>query len=72
VINGAMNVDVGTSGTRTIVNMLLPTITLGTMSMNATMMMSQDVNLGSGNDLAYVTVQNLAATLNGTIKVYAH
>jgi len=30
------------------------------------------VNLGSGNDLAYVTVQNLAATLNGTIKVYAH
>jgi len=46
VINGAMNVDVGTSGTRTIVNMLLPTITLGTMSMNATMMMSSGCESG--------------------------
>jgi len=71
-LSGTMNIDVGSSGTLTRMNIDLPAMTLGTMSMNATMLLSTSAALSSGNVLGYIDLRGFSTQVSGSMQVYAH
>ena len=72
-LNGTMNMDVGSSGTATRLNIDLPTMTLGTMNVLATMKLGTTADLtGSSSILGYVDIRGFSTTVSGSIQVYAH
>jgi hypothetical protein len=72
VLSGTMNVDIGTSGGSTRVNVLLPTITLGAMNVAATMKLSGASDLSGGNVLGNIKIENFSTTITGTVTLYTH
>lgn len=75
VMNGPMNIDIGTNGT-TRVNILLPTISLGgTNGLNVTASIKLDSTsaLSGANATAGVLdIKGLKGQISGTLQVYAH
>ncbi|HON60063.1 MAG TPA: hypothetical protein P5040_05440 [Smithella sp.] len=71
-INGTANIDIGTSGTSTRLNMLLPNITLGTANVTAYMKLDSNSNLTTTTRLLDLSLQGFTTTLNGTVTVFAH
>ena len=75
VMNGPMNIDVGTNGT-TRVNILLPTITLGgTAGLNVTASVKVDSTsaLSGANATAGVLdIKGLKASVSGSMMIYSH
>jgi hypothetical protein len=74
--SGSMNIDVGTSGTQTRMQIALPQIVVGGSSgMNIVATMRLDntklLNSAAGN-LAVVTLTGFRTYLGGTVTVYAH
>jgi hypothetical protein len=76
VINGPMNIDVGTNGGSTRVNISLPTVSIGgTAGLNVT----ASVKLAASADLAtnattvgVLDIKGLKTQVSGSVMVYAH
>jgi hypothetical protein len=73
---GAMNVDVGTSGTQTRVKIDLPSITIGGsagMNITGTLVLARDKTLTStAGTLGTVDIQRFKTYVSGTVTVFAH
>ncbi|MGD0277810.1 MAG: hypothetical protein ABSC11_00735 [Smithella sp.] len=75
-ITGTMNVDVGTSGGQTELNVALPTVTIGGasgMSITANVILdsAKALNGGSGS-LVALSIQGFSTSVTGTVTVFAH
>ena len=70
-INGAMNIDVGSSGSASILRIGLPEMNMGWMSVNATLVPSTSATL-TGTPLGYLEMPNLITEVRGTIQISAH
>jgi|GEM_PF-1077876 len=74
--NGSMNIDVGTSGTQTRMQIALPAITVGGsagMNIVATLKLDNIKSLdNASSNLAIVTLTGFRTYLGGTVTVYAH
>jgi hypothetical protein len=71
-LSNAAVIDVGTSGAITRVNIVMPTITLGTMNVDATMKLSGSKDLTGGNILGVVAMRGFSTQAIGAIQVFAH
>lgn len=71
-INGPAVIDVGTSGSVTMVNVVMPTVTLGTANIDATLKLSDNQNLSGGERLGLLGVRGFSTQMTGNIGVYAH
>jgi hypothetical protein len=76
-ISGIMNIDVGTSGTSTRLNIVLPAITIGGaagMNIQAWMMADTQANLGSANvaEAGIISIRGFSTQVSGTISIFAH
>jgi len=74
-IGGVCNIDVGTSGTVTKVQINLPTVNIGTMNMDSVIKLDTNKFLttaGLTTQLGSSFMQGLAATIGGTVTIYAH
>jgi hypothetical protein len=71
-LSGTANIDVGTSGSTTMLNVGMPTITLGSMNVNATLKLSGNRDLSGGNTLGLLGMRGFSTQTYGTIGVYAH
>jgi hypothetical protein len=67
-------VDVGTSGATTLVNIAMPTITMGAMNVISTMKLSSNAygNLATGGILGVVDMRGFSTQASGSIQVFAH
>lgn len=76
VMNGPMNIDVGTSGNSTRVNILLPTVSIGGtagLNVTATVKLAASSNLATNATTGGVLdIQGLKASVRGSMMVYAH
>ena len=74
VMNGTMNIDVGTSGTTdTRLQIVLPTMTLGTMNVLAMVKVGTTGDLtSSSNVLGVLDLRGFSTQVTGTVQVYAH
>ncbi len=77
VSGGTMNIDVGSSGTTTRVNMLLPTVTIGgAAGANISAWMKADLTAGlnSANaaEAGIISIRGFSTQVSGTITLYAH
>jgi len=70
-ISGAMNIDVGSSGTASILRIGLPNLNMGWMSVNATLVASSNATL-TGTPLCFMEVPNLITEVRGTLQISAH
>ncbi len=70
-INGTMDIDVGSSGTASILRIGLPELNLGWMSVNATLVGSSDAAL-TGTPLCFMEMPNLITEVRGTLQISAH
>lgn len=77
VMNGPMNIDIGTNGSSTRVNVLLPTIAIGgTAGLNVTASVKLDYlsTLASANasTLGVLDISGLKTSVTGSLQVYGH
>jgi hypothetical protein len=76
VMNGPMNIDIGTSGNSTRVNILLPTVSIGGtagLNVTATVKLAASSNLATNATTGGVLdIQGLKASVRGSMMVYAH
>jgi hypothetical protein len=71
--NGSMDIDVGTSGSDTRVNVTLPTTTLGSVNIDATMKISSAMDLSGGKELGRANMQGFSTQVKvDRIQVFAH
>ena len=70
-ISGAMNIDVGSSGTASILRIGLPNLNMGWMSVNATLVESSSATL-TGTPLCFMEVPNFITEVRGTVRISAH
>jgi hypothetical protein len=68
-----MNVDVGTSGSSTRVNLTLPTTSLGSVNVDSTMKLSSAMDLSGGKEMGRMNMQGFStqATVD-RVQVFAH
>lgn len=76
ITTGTMNVDVGTSGGQTELNVALPTVTIGGssgMNINADVILdsAKALNGGSGT-LVALGIKGFSTSVTGTVTVFAH
>lgn len=71
-ISGTANIDIGTNGTSTRINLLLPTITLGTMNASATLKLSTASTMTGTQELGSLHLNGFSTQAGGTVQVYAH
>ena len=68
-----INIDVGTSGSDTRVNVTLPTTTLGAVNVDATMKLSSAMDLSGANELGRLNMQGLSTQVKvDRIQIFAH
>ena len=76
VMNGPMNIDIGTSGGSTRVNILLPAVSIGGtagLNVTATVKLAASSNLATNATTGGVLdIQGLKASVRGSMMVYAH
>ena len=77
ISSGTMNIDVGSSGTSTRLNMVLPTVTLGgAAGMNIAAWMKADTSAGLNSANAaeggIISIRGFSTQVSGTITLYAH
>lgn len=65
-------IDVGSNGTETRVNVVLPTIQLGAMNVAATMKVSNQQNLSGGKIMGTLNVSGFQTQITGSGQVFAH
>jgi hypothetical protein len=77
--NGDMTLDVGTSGTSTRAQIVMPTVTLGNMDFSTRLKLSPNIDLVDGSasgenqrTLGRVDMRSFSTQAQGSIKVYAH
>lgn len=75
--SGAINVDVGTSGSRTMLDILLPTTTIGgAAGMNVIGSLKTDSTKGlagaNAGTLGYVDIRGISIVVSGPVGVFAH
>ena len=70
-INGTMDIDVGSSGTASILRIGLPNLNMGWMSVNATLVESSSATL-TGTPLCFMEVPNFITEVRGTVRISAH
>ncbi len=71
-ISGTANIDIGTSGTSTRINLLLPTITLGSMNASATLKLSTASTMTGTQELGSLHLNGFSTQTGGTVQIYAH
>jgi hypothetical protein len=71
-INGTANIDIGTNGSSTRLNMFLPNLTLGPANVTAYMKLDSSPNMTTTTRLLDLSLQGFTTTLNGTVTVFAH
>ncbi len=71
-ISGTANIDIGTNGTSTRINLLLPTITLGAMNASATLKLSTASTMTGTQELGSLHLNGFSTQAGGTVQVYAH
>jgi hypothetical protein len=71
-LSGAMNIDVGSSGTLTNLKIDLPTVKMGQADVQANMRISNVPDLSVGDDLCFIRADDLLVELNGSIQIRAH
>ena len=72
-LSGTLNIDVGSSGTKTRINIDLPTITIGSMNIDSTIKLAQDKTLTTGaSTLGMSYMAGVQATISGSLQIYAH
>lgn len=72
VVNGTAVVDVGTSGSVTAVDLVLPTITLGTANVSSTMTLGSEKTLSSGKILGTLGLTGFSTRMTGEVQVFSH
>ena len=73
LISGTMNVDVGTSGASTRMNVVLPAITLGTMNVDASLVLDSVKTLNNNSNLlGSLDMKGFSTQIGGTVTVFAH
>lgn len=77
ISSGTMNIDVGSSGTTTRVNMMLPTVTLGgAAGANISAWLKADLTAGLNSANAaeggVISIRGFSTQVSGTITLYAH
>lgn len=74
LVNTTANIDVGTSGSTTAVNIAMPTITLGAMNVVSTMKLSPnaDLSIGTGGVLGVVDMRGFSTQVGGSIRISSH
>jgi hypothetical protein len=73
VMDGTMNIDIGTSGTSTRMQIVLPTMTMGTMNITAMVKAGTTGDLtASSNVLGVLDMRGFSTVTTGTIQVFAH
>lgn len=73
-LSGTMNVDIGTSGADTRVNIALPTMVLGPVNITALMRADSTSNFSSANagEGGWLTITNFSTQVSGSIQIFAH
>lgn len=73
-LSNTMQIDVGSSGTATKVNIVLPTITQGTFSISGWVMADRTANFTSASQSqgGVITINDFSTRINGTVALYAH
>ena len=71
-INGTAAIDVGSSGSLTMLRVVMPTVTLGTANVDATLKLSGNQNLSGGERLGLLGVHGFSTQMTGNLGVYAH
>jgi hypothetical protein len=71
-LNGTADIDVGTSGSTTMMRFVMPTVTMGSMNVAATLKLSNSQNLSGGNVLGNLGISGFSTRMTGNIGVYAH
>jgi len=71
-ISGTANIDVGTSGSRTAINILLPSLVLGTANITAYMKLDSNPSMTTTTRLLDMSLQGFTTTMTGTVTVFAH
>lgn len=71
-LSGLMNVDVGSSGTLTILKIDLPTVRLGQADIQANLRISNTADLSVGDDLCFIRADDFLIEQTGTIQIRAH
>ena len=71
-ISGAMNIDVGSSGTASILRIGLPNLNMGWMSVNATLVASSNATLTGVTPHCFMEMPNFINEVRGTIQISAH
>jgi len=71
-ITGTSNIDIGTSGSTTALNVYLPSLVLGTANVTAYMKLDSNSGLTTTTRLLDITLNGFQTTLGGTITVFAH
>jgi len=72
-LSSNMIVDVGTSGTETRINVILPTITVGAANVSGTMKVSNDYSLAGGNVLGTVDMRGFSTRVaSDRVQIFAH
>lgn len=73
-LSNTMHIDVGTSGAQTKVNIILPTITMGTTNVTVFVMAdrSPTFNSGSQSQGGVIDIRGYKTTITGTVALYAH
>ena len=76
VMNGPMNIDIGTSGSSTRVNILLPTVSIGGtagLNVTATVKLAASSNLATNATTGGILdIKGLKTQVSGSVMVYAH
>lgn len=72
-LSNNMIVDVGTSGTQTRINVILPTIAVGAANVSGTMKVATDYSLSGGNVLGTLDMRGFATRVTSDrVQIFAH
>ncbi|MGB5217631.1 MAG: hypothetical protein WBN66_04980 [Smithella sp.] len=71
-INGEMNIDVGSSGSASILRIGLPDLNMGWMSVNATLVAGSSATLTGVTPLCFMEMPNFITEVRGTVQISAH
>jgi hypothetical protein len=71
-ITGTAVIDIGTNGSSTRLNMVLPTVTLGPANVTAYLKLDTVAGMTTTTRLLDLSLQGFTTTLGGTVTVFAH
>ncbi|MCX5848816.1 MAG: hypothetical protein NTW65_05160 [Deltaproteobacteria bacterium] len=72
VISGDAIVDVGSSGTATRINMVMPTLTLGPCNITANLRLDSTAALSTTTNMMGISMEKFTTSVTGTVQVFAH